>query len=178
MATTSLPGLEAFVAELGLGPIPSFATADVLNDPMDLCHSYLAEYFQQLVGCDRGLVYKAIQPPNTIQDGDLDIVLPRLKLPGGSPKELAGELLKQVCRHSSAFLDGRTNLTCFFHLDSPSHTLRISFPGRDPYSTLFLPEDHPTTPPSLYQRPQTYIWHCQILWPTTRAWFWTQEGSR
>jgi hypothetical protein len=165
MATTSLPGLEAFVAELGLGRVPSFAAADVLNDPMDLCHSYLAEYFQQLVGCDRGLVYKAIQPPNTIQDGDLDIVLPRLKLPGGSPKELAGELLKQVCWNSSTFLDVRPNLTCLFCLDSTSHTLRISIPGRDPYSILFLTENHPTTSPSLYQRPQTCIWHCQVPWP-------------
>ena len=98
MATTSLPGLEAFLASLGVGPVPSFAAADVLNDPMDLCHSYLAEDFQRLVECDPELVYKAIQPPSTTQDGDLDIVLPRLKLPGANPKELAGTLLKQVCR--------------------------------------------------------------------------------
>ena len=44
MATASLPGLEAFVAEIGLGPIPSFAAADVLNNPIDIYHSYLAEH--------------------------------------------------------------------------------------------------------------------------------------
>ena len=98
MATTSLPGLETFVADLGLGPLPHFATADILNDPMDLYHSYLAEDFGRLIESDPDLVYKAIQPPNTIQDGDLDIVLPRLKLSGGSPKQLAAELLKQVCQ--------------------------------------------------------------------------------
>jgi arginyl-tRNA synthetase len=97
MATTSLPGLEALVAEIGLGPVPFFAAADVLNNPLDIYHSYLAADFQQLVGSDPELVYKAIQPPNAIQDGDLDIVLPRLKLSGGNPKELAGELLRQVC---------------------------------------------------------------------------------
>jgi arginyl-tRNA synthetase len=96
MATTSLPGLQAFVSELGLGPVPAFPAADVLNDPMDLCHSYLAEDFQKLVQCDPDLVYKAIQPPSTTQDGDLDIVLPRLRLPRGSPKELAGELHKKA----------------------------------------------------------------------------------
>jgi arginyl-tRNA synthetase len=105
MPTTSLAGLEAFVAELGLGPVPSFAAADVLIDPMDLCHSYLAEHFQRVVEADPDSVYKAIQPPSTSQDGDLDIVLPRLKLPSGNPKQLAGELLRQVCRISSAFSD-------------------------------------------------------------------------
>ena len=97
MPTTSLPGLEAFVTELRLRPVPQFAAADVLNDPMDLGHSYLAENIRWLIECDPDGVYRLIQPPNTTQDGDLDIVLPRLKLPGGSPKELAGELLKQVC---------------------------------------------------------------------------------
>ena len=97
MATASLPGLENLLANIGLGPVPYFAAADVLRNPMDLYRSYLAADFQQLVDSDPDLVYKAIQSPNTIQDGDLDIVLPRLKLPGGSPKELAGELLKLVC---------------------------------------------------------------------------------
>ncbi|KAE9375792.1 arginyl-tRNA synthetase [Stipitochalara longipes BDJ] len=99
MATTSLPGLEAFLAEIGLGPVPSFEAADVLHNPLDLYRSYLAADFHQLVDSDPDLVYKAIQPPNTIQDGDLDIVLPRLKLSGSSPKELAGELLRQIQPH-------------------------------------------------------------------------------
>jgi arginyl-tRNA synthetase len=97
MATASLPGLQAFVAEIGLEPIPSFTAADVLNNPIDIYHSYLAEHFQTLVECDPDLVYDSIQPANTTGNGDLDIVLPKLKLPGASPKELAGELLKKVC---------------------------------------------------------------------------------
>lgn len=100
--TTSLPGLQAFLAELGLElePIPSFAAADVLNKPIDIYHSYLAEHFQKLVDCDRGLVYDSIQPANATENGDLDVVLPKLKLPGITPKELAGELLKKVWRLS------------------------------------------------------------------------------
>jgi hypothetical protein len=159
MATTSLPSLQAFVAELGLGPVPFFASADVLTDPMDLCHSYLAEHFQRLVEADPESVYKAIQPPSTIQDGDLDIVLPRLKLPGGRPKELAGELLLQVCQTSPASSDGRPNLTCVCRPDPTSCPLRSSLPGWHPYSILSLPQNHPATLPSLYQRPQTYIRH-------------------
>ena len=97
MATTaSLPGLNAFVADIGLGPIPVFAAAQILNNPIDLYHSYLAEYFQTLVECDPNLVYDSIQPSRDVENGDLDIVLPKLKLPGANPKELAGELIKKV----------------------------------------------------------------------------------
>jgi arginyl-tRNA synthetase len=95
--TTSLPGLQALLADIGLEPIPSFAAADVLNNPIDIYHSYLAEHFQALVECDRDLVYKSILPANTTGHGDLDIVLPKLKLPGAKPKELAVDLRKKVC---------------------------------------------------------------------------------
>jgi arginyl-tRNA synthetase len=97
MATTSLPGLEALLAQIGLGPMPSFEAADVLNNPIDIYHSYLAESFHTLVDCDLDLVYDSVQSSNATGNGDLDIVLPRLKLPGASPKELAGGLLNRVC---------------------------------------------------------------------------------
>jgi arginyl-tRNA synthetase len=96
MATVSLPGLQAFVAKIGLDPIPSFAAADVLHNPIDIYHSYLAEVFRTLVKCDPDLVYSSIQPASSAGNGDLDIVLPKLKLSGVSPKELADELLKKV----------------------------------------------------------------------------------
>jgi arginyl-tRNA synthetase len=99
MATISLTGLQALLADIGLEPIPYFMAADVLNNPIDVYHSYLAEHFQTLVECDRDLVYDSIQPANTTGNGDLDIVLPKLKLAGSKPKELAGELLKKVCSH-------------------------------------------------------------------------------
>jgi arginyl-tRNA synthetase len=96
MATVSLPGLQAFVAKIGLDPIPSFAAADVLNNPIDIYHSYLAEVFRTLLKCDPDLVYNSIQPASSAGNGDLDIVLPKLKLSGVSPKELADELLRKV----------------------------------------------------------------------------------
>jgi arginyl-tRNA synthetase len=73
------------------------AAADILNNFIDIYHSYLAEHFQTLVDCNLNIVYDCIQPSNTTENGDLDIVLPKLKLPGASPKALAGELMKRVC---------------------------------------------------------------------------------
>ena len=68
MATASLAGLQAFVSEIGLRPIPEFAAADVLKSPIDIYHSYLAERLLALVECDPHLVYNAIQPSKTIDD--------------------------------------------------------------------------------------------------------------
>jgi arginyl-tRNA synthetase len=96
MATKSPQGLQAFIAEIASDPLPSFAAADVLRNPIDIYRSYLARLFQTLVECDPDLVYDSIQPANTTGNGDLDVVLPRLKVSGISPKELAGELLKKV----------------------------------------------------------------------------------
>lgn len=96
MATISLSGLQAFVADIGLDPIPSFSAADVLNNPLDIYHSYLAGVFQAIIGCDADVIYSSIQPPSAAENGDLDIVLPKLKLPGTSPKQLAGELIGKV----------------------------------------------------------------------------------
>ena len=98
MATSSLPGLQALLTEVGLQPLPHFTAADVWNNPIDIYHSYLAESLQTLVECDPELVYNSIQLSKTIEEGDLDIVLPKLKLPGISPKQLAGELLPKVGR--------------------------------------------------------------------------------
>ncbi|KAH8593952.1 arginyl-tRNA synthetase [Bisporella sp. PMI_857] len=109
MATTSLLGLQAFVTEIGLELLPSFVAADVLNNPIDIYHSYLAEHLQSLVECDPHLAYNSIQASKTIEDGDLDIVLPKLKLEGIEPKELAGELLKKFLPHAlfaAPFKDG------------------------------------------------------------------------
>ena len=40
------------MAGLGLGLVPSFAAANVVDDPMDLCRLYLVQEFQWLIKCD------------------------------------------------------------------------------------------------------------------------------
>lgn len=121
MTTASLPGLQAFVGDIGLDPIPSFAEADLLNNPIDIYHSYLAGLFQALVECDPELVYNSIQPSSTFGNGDLDIVLPKLKLADGiSPKQLASELIKKVVFHFhfNQILDSCSALTLPYSSDS------------------------------------------------------------
>jgi arginyl-tRNA synthetase len=76
MSTLDLPGLEVRLEALGVGPIPQFSGAHVLNNPLDIGRSYLADILGKLVGCDPIIAYNSIQSP--IFNGDLAVPLPKL----------------------------------------------------------------------------------------------------
>jgi arginyl-tRNA synthetase len=101
MSTLTLLELENLVGELGLKtPIPHFPAADVLNVPLDLARSYLADELSQHVECDPQNAYNSIQWPNNIYNGDLSVIIPRLK-PGADSDELAFNLMTKVSRNSN-----------------------------------------------------------------------------
>ena len=98
MSTKTLDGLTALLQSLGLGAVPEYpASADILHQPIDIFHVYLAEALRELVNCDVQQAFDAIQPANSVGNGDLDIVLPKLKLANGPPlQDLAADLTKKV----------------------------------------------------------------------------------
>lgn len=96
MTTLSLTGLEARLAGLGLNvPIPTFAGADVLNKPLDIARSYLADILRKSAVCDAAAAPGAIAWPNNIDNGDLVVILPKLTH-GTKPKELGFKIMEQV----------------------------------------------------------------------------------
>jgi arginyl-tRNA synthetase len=96
MATLSLSGLESLLGGLGLEiPIPQFSAANVLNKPLDICRSYLADILRSLVEGDPVIAYNSIQWPNNIFNGDLVVILPRLSH-GADPNALAFDLIEKV----------------------------------------------------------------------------------
>lgn len=79
IATMNISGLEALLQKLGLSvPIPPFPSADVLNIPLDIGRSYFADILCSLIGCDAATAYNSIQLPNSVDNGDLAVILPRL----------------------------------------------------------------------------------------------------
>jgi hypothetical protein len=78
MSTLELSGLVTKLEGLGLGPIPQFSESHVLNKPLDIGRSYLADILQNLTECDPNLAYKSIQVPNDIFTADLTVPLPKL----------------------------------------------------------------------------------------------------
>ncbi|KAK1834449.1 hypothetical protein QBC39DRAFT_424091 [Podospora conica] len=101
MHTRTLDGLTELLQSLGLGAIPEhLASADLLHQPIDIFHVYLADALRELVGCEAQQAFDAIQPANSVGNGDLDIVLPKLKLVDGPPlQDLAADLAKKFPKH-------------------------------------------------------------------------------
>ena len=95
MSTLSPEGLEAVLVSMGVeGPILPFLSADIQHSPMSIFVSYLAGILAQLSGCESHVAYDAIQWPN--EEGDLVMVLPRLRMAGVNAKALASELMQRV----------------------------------------------------------------------------------
>jgi arginyl-tRNA synthetase len=95
MATLDLSGLTALFERLGLGPIPRFEKAHVLDKPLDTGRSYLADILCSLTGCGAVTAYSSIQWPNDIFTADLTIPLLRLSH-NADPTALAIDLMQRV----------------------------------------------------------------------------------
>ncbi|KAF2474683.1 Nucleotidylyl transferase [Lindgomyces ingoldianus] len=95
MPTLSTADLESSLGGLDLNvPLPQFDAANVLDNPLDICRSYLAEILCSLIECDPTVAYNSIQPSNNLENGDLVIILPRL-CPGAKVNELGFDLQKK-----------------------------------------------------------------------------------
>ena len=60
MTILELSGFTTKLESLGLGPIPQFSESHVLNEPLDIGCSYLADIIRNLAECDPYLAYKSI----------------------------------------------------------------------------------------------------------------------
>jgi len=99
--TTTAEGLYALLQELGLDvPAPAFAGADILTKPIDIWLAYLADLLVSLLECAPAQAYESIQrvPAIATEMGDLDVVIPRLKIQGAQVKELAADFINKVCQ--------------------------------------------------------------------------------
>jgi len=99
MATTgSVGALETALGRLGLKtPIPMFAAANVLNNPLDIARSYLADALLSLVEADPAKVYDSIQSsPNDTAAGDLCVKLPKFSPKDSDVEEFGFELMQKV----------------------------------------------------------------------------------
>jgi arginyl-tRNA synthetase len=90
-----MEGLERNVAALGLEAPAAHASAQIFTNPLDLFRSYLAEILVNIAECSDSDARKAIQWPNNVFNGDLAVVLPRLK-PGAKADKLAVEIMEKV----------------------------------------------------------------------------------
>jgi arginyl-tRNA synthetase len=110
MATLDLGGLATRLEGLGLSPIPQFPEAHVLNKPLDIGRSYLADILCSFIDRDPITAYNSIQWPNDIFTADLTIHLPKLSY-GADPTALAIDLMQRVRHGLSHSACGIVSLT-------------------------------------------------------------------
>lgn len=88
MATDTLDGLESLLEGLEVSSLsPLAASTDVLHNPIDIYRSQLAETIVSIVQCEPQVALEAIQVSNEVDNGDLIITLPKLRLQK-TPEEL------------------------------------------------------------------------------------------
>lgn len=96
MSTLNQAGLRQLLENLSItAPTSDITDATVLNNPLDLCRTTLAELLSGLIECDVQTAYKSIQWPNNIFNGDLSVTVPKL-CPGRKPAELSSQLVDKV----------------------------------------------------------------------------------
>ncbi|KAH8726342.1 hypothetical protein GQ44DRAFT_194397 [Phaeosphaeriaceae sp. PMI808] len=91
----TMESLEHTLASLSLTvPVPQVEAAEVLTNPLDLVRVYLAKILAEILECDDADAYKSVQWPNNIFNGDLAVILPKLK-PGAKPDAVAKEIMEK-----------------------------------------------------------------------------------
>jgi arginyl-tRNA synthetase len=98
MATLTITGLEELLGGLGLKvPVPIFPTADIVNKPLDIGRTYLADILCGLVESNAAGAYNSISWSGDIYNGsDLAVILPKLS-PGSKTAALALDVTQRVC---------------------------------------------------------------------------------
>ena len=78
-------------------PIPEYGDAQVLVNPIDIYRCYLTEAVAQiLTDVDPQLIYDSIQYTNNLNHGDLVVIVPRLRIKGAKPADVAKDLCLQA----------------------------------------------------------------------------------
>ncbi|KAA8623053.1 ArgS Arginyl-tRNA synthetase [Pyrenophora tritici-repentis] len=96
--------LEQSLGSLDLGvPIPQVEGAEVLANPLDIYRTYFGQILAIALDCDISIAYKSIQWPNNISNGDLAVILPKLR-PGTKADAVAVELMEKFPKEHPLFL--------------------------------------------------------------------------
>lgn len=78
--------------------VEAFPGSNPLRNPFDLFRSYITNELSKLSGVDKSLIFPALEWTQTLDRGDLVIPVPRLRIKGGNPQELAAEWAEKIPR--------------------------------------------------------------------------------
>ncbi|KAF8455332.1 hypothetical protein BGX38DRAFT_1088632 [Terfezia claveryi] len=92
MADGTVQDLNTMLSALGLSEkITKFPDSNPEVNPIDIFRCYIAEVLAKVSGVDSVLIYPALEWTNQFEKGDLILAVPRLRVKGKVPSELAKE---------------------------------------------------------------------------------------
>jgi len=93
----SVKDLNTMLSSLGLKEqITKFPDSNPESNPVDIFRCYIAEILAKISGVDSALIYPALEWTNQFEKGDLILAVPRLRVKGKAPAELAKEWAEKV----------------------------------------------------------------------------------
>jgi arginyl-tRNA synthetase len=88
--------LEQTFKSVGLeGPERNEALLNNFARPLEVYRAYLVKIISEIVGCEEEIAQKCILWPNNIDNGDLAVVLPKLR-PGVKADKTGVEIMEKV----------------------------------------------------------------------------------
>ena len=76
--------------------LPSFPDCYPDRNPVDIYRSFITEKLSTITGIDASIIYPSLQWTQTLEKGDLTLAVPRLRVKGKPPVDLAQHWSKQV----------------------------------------------------------------------------------
>lgn len=105
MATESPSGkLAGLLEKLSVGKLESYPNANPELNPVDIYRAHITTLLHEVSGVDPKIIYPAIQWTAQIENGDLQLPIPALRVKGKKPAELSEEWLAKVERPRCAVL--------------------------------------------------------------------------
>jgi hypothetical protein len=96
-APPSLESLQDRLQYLSIqDPLPVFPSSNPTSNPVDIYRCYIAHQLVPITGVDIEFVYPALEWTQTFDKGDLIVAVPRLRVKGRKPNELAKEWADKV----------------------------------------------------------------------------------
>ncbi|KAK2751149.1 hypothetical protein FQN57_000224 [Myotisia sp. PD_48] len=99
-STLTIQGIESLLKSLGAEvPILEYPYANIIDNPIDIYRLLITGVIQQIAVCESDIAYDSIQKTNTIANGDLSIVIPRLRRKRIKHQKLAEDIASKFPLH-------------------------------------------------------------------------------
>lgn len=105
----SVESLQVLLASLGIAdPLQTLPESNPTTNPVDIFRLFIAKTLAPIGGVGVELIYSSLEWTQSFEKGDLILAIPRLRLKGRKPDEIAKEWAEKV---SILCLDVQPRLT-------------------------------------------------------------------